>query len=60
MLAVGREKLLKKGLADKIELLSGDSENLQFNFIGQAFFEKLSVYSQIKLQALISRKVCWL
>lgn len=30
MLAVGREKLQKKGLAKKIELLSGDSENLQF------------------------------
>ncbi len=30
MLAVGREKLVKKGLADKIELLYGDSENLPF------------------------------
>jgi len=30
MLAVGREKLTKKGLSGKIELLSGDSENLQF------------------------------
>jgi demethylmenaquinone methyltransferase / 2-methoxy-6-polyprenyl-1,4-benzoquinol methylase len=30
MLAVGREKIQKKGLAHKIELLSGDSENLQF------------------------------
>lgn len=30
MLAVGREKLKKKGLENKIELLSGDSENLQF------------------------------
>src|SRR6478735_1190646 len=30
MLAVGREKLIKKGLSGKIELLSGDSENLQF------------------------------
>ena len=30
MLAVGREKLQKKGLTGKIELLSGDSENLQF------------------------------
>jgi len=30
MLAVGREKLTKKGLSEKIELLSGDSENLQF------------------------------
>ncbi|MBK0402102.1 bifunctional demethylmenaquinone methyltransferase/2-methoxy-6-polyprenyl-1,4-benzoquinol methylase UbiE [Adhaeribacter sp. BT258] len=30
MLAVGREKMQKKGLAGKIELLSGDSENLQF------------------------------
>lgn len=30
MLGVGREKLQKKGLTGKIELLSGDSENLQF------------------------------
>ncbi|MFC5272046.1 bifunctional demethylmenaquinone methyltransferase/2-methoxy-6-polyprenyl-1,4-benzoquinol methylase UbiE [Adhaeribacter terreus] len=30
MLAVGREKMQKKGLSNKIELLSGDSENLQF------------------------------
>jgi demethylmenaquinone methyltransferase/2-methoxy-6-polyprenyl-1,4-benzoquinol methylase len=30
MLAVGREKLQKKNLTSKIELLSGDSENLQF------------------------------
>jgi len=30
MLAVGREKMKKKGLSDKIELLSGDSEQLQF------------------------------
>lgn len=30
MLAVGREKLAKKGLADKIELQYGDSENLPF------------------------------
>ncbi len=30
MLAVGREKLQKKGLTAKIELLNGDSENLQF------------------------------
>lgn len=30
MLEVGRKKLGKKGLNDKIELLSGDSENLQF------------------------------
>ncbi|HVD98279.1 MAG TPA: bifunctional demethylmenaquinone methyltransferase/2-methoxy-6-polyprenyl-1,4-benzoquinol methylase UbiE [Cytophagaceae bacterium] len=30
MLAVGREKIAKLGLQDKIELLSGDSENLQF------------------------------
>ena len=30
MLAVGREKLQRKGLASKIELLNGDSENLQF------------------------------
>ncbi|WP_347158319.1 bifunctional demethylmenaquinone methyltransferase/2-methoxy-6-polyprenyl-1,4-benzoquinol methylase UbiE [Pontibacter chitinilyticus] len=30
MLAVGREKLLKRGLSDKIELKYGDSENLPF------------------------------
>jgi demethylmenaquinone methyltransferase/2-methoxy-6-polyprenyl-1,4-benzoquinol methylase len=30
MLAVGREKIAKLGLSDKIELLSGDSENLTF------------------------------
>ncbi|MDX5348853.1 MAG: bifunctional demethylmenaquinone methyltransferase/2-methoxy-6-polyprenyl-1,4-benzoquinol methylase UbiE [Hymenobacteraceae bacterium] len=30
MLAVGREKLRKKGLENKIELFVGDSENLQF------------------------------
>ena len=30
MLAVGREKLTRKGLNDKIELLSGDSEGLPF------------------------------
>ncbi len=30
MLAVGREKLRKKGLSDKIELHYGDSENLPF------------------------------
>ena len=30
MLSVGREKMKKKGLSDKIELLSGDSEQLQF------------------------------
>lgn len=30
MLAVGREKMKKKGLSDKIELLTGDSEQLQF------------------------------
>lgn len=30
MLAVGREKLQKKGLSQKIELFVGDSENLQF------------------------------
>ncbi|MEQ8471950.1 MAG: bifunctional demethylmenaquinone methyltransferase/2-methoxy-6-polyprenyl-1,4-benzoquinol methylase UbiE [Marinoscillum sp.] len=30
MLAVGREKMKKKNLSDKIELLSGDSEELQF------------------------------
>jgi demethylmenaquinone methyltransferase/2-methoxy-6-polyprenyl-1,4-benzoquinol methylase len=31
MLAVGREKLQKRGLTHKIELFSGDSENLQFD-----------------------------
>lgn len=30
MLAVGREKMKKRNLSDKIELLSGDSEALQF------------------------------
>ncbi len=30
MLAVGREKLVRKGLSGKIELLYGDSENLPF------------------------------
>ncbi len=30
MLAVGREKMQKRGLSEKIELLSGDSEQLQF------------------------------
>ena len=30
MLEIGRQKLLKKGLAEKIELLKGDSENLPF------------------------------
>jgi demethylmenaquinone methyltransferase/2-methoxy-6-polyprenyl-1,4-benzoquinol methylase len=30
MLAVGREKMKKKGVADIIELQTGDSENLQF------------------------------
>ena len=30
MLSVGREKMKKKGLSDRIELLSGDSEQLQF------------------------------
>ncbi|MHA6249411.1 bifunctional demethylmenaquinone methyltransferase/2-methoxy-6-polyprenyl-1,4-benzoquinol methylase UbiE [Pontibacter sp. CAU 1760] len=30
MLAVGRQKLVKKGLTDKIELKYGDSENLPF------------------------------
>ncbi|WP_421876214.1 bifunctional demethylmenaquinone methyltransferase/2-methoxy-6-polyprenyl-1,4-benzoquinol methylase UbiE [Marinoscillum sp.] len=30
MLAVGREKMKKRNLSDKIELLSGDSEQLQF------------------------------
>ena len=31
MLAVGRKKILNKSLADKIELLAGDAENLPFN-----------------------------
>ena len=30
MLSVGREKMKKRNLTDKIELLSGDSEQLQF------------------------------
>ncbi|MCC9166040.1 bifunctional demethylmenaquinone methyltransferase/2-methoxy-6-polyprenyl-1,4-benzoquinol methylase UbiE [Pontibacter harenae] len=30
MLAVGRDKIAKKGLSDKIELVLGDSENLPF------------------------------
>lgn len=30
MVAIGREKVAKKGLADKIELQTGDSENLPF------------------------------
>lgn len=30
MMAVGREKIAKRGLTDKIELLYGDSENLPF------------------------------
>lgn len=30
MLAVGREKIAKKNLSDKIELFEGDSENIQF------------------------------
>lgn len=30
MLEIGRKKILKKGLGDKIELLKGDSENLPF------------------------------
>ena len=30
MLSVGREKMKKKGLSDRIELLGGDSEQLQF------------------------------
>jgi demethylmenaquinone methyltransferase / 2-methoxy-6-polyprenyl-1,4-benzoquinol methylase len=30
MLAIGREKISRKGFAGKIELLSGDSENIQF------------------------------
>ncbi|RUT77829.1 bifunctional demethylmenaquinone methyltransferase/2-methoxy-6-polyprenyl-1,4-benzoquinol methylase UbiE [Ancylomarina longa] len=30
MLAVGREKIAKKNLQDKIELFEGDSENIQF------------------------------
>ena len=31
MLAVGREKIAKKNLQDKIELFEGDSENIQFD-----------------------------
>ena len=31
MLAVGRKKIAKKNLSHKIELLEGDSENIQFN-----------------------------
>jgi demethylmenaquinone methyltransferase/2-methoxy-6-polyprenyl-1,4-benzoquinol methylase len=31
MLAVGRAKIAKKNLSHKIELLEGDSENIQFN-----------------------------
>jgi demethylmenaquinone methyltransferase/2-methoxy-6-polyprenyl-1,4-benzoquinol methylase len=31
MLEVGRKKLLKKGMSDKIELIYGDSENLPFD-----------------------------
>jgi demethylmenaquinone methyltransferase / 2-methoxy-6-polyprenyl-1,4-benzoquinol methylase len=31
MLNIGREKILNAGLADRIELMEGDSENLQFN-----------------------------
>ncbi|MCB0401454.1 MAG: class I SAM-dependent methyltransferase, partial [Flavobacteriales bacterium] len=31
MLEVGREKIKKKGLQDKIELLKGDSENIRFD-----------------------------
>jgi demethylmenaquinone methyltransferase / 2-methoxy-6-polyprenyl-1,4-benzoquinol methylase len=30
MLEIGRQKILKKGFSDKIELLEGDSENLPF------------------------------
>ena len=31
MLEVGRKKMVKKGLSDKIELISGDSENIPFD-----------------------------
>jgi demethylmenaquinone methyltransferase/2-methoxy-6-polyprenyl-1,4-benzoquinol methylase len=31
MLEIGREKVREKGLAEKIELLSGDSENITFS-----------------------------
>lgn len=31
MLEIGRHKLQRKGLSDRIELVSGDSENLQFD-----------------------------
>lgn len=31
MLAVGREKIVKKGLENKIQLFEGDSENIQFD-----------------------------
>jgi demethylmenaquinone methyltransferase/2-methoxy-6-polyprenyl-1,4-benzoquinol methylase len=31
MLAIGREKIHKKGFSDKIELISGDSENIPFS-----------------------------
>jgi demethylmenaquinone methyltransferase/2-methoxy-6-polyprenyl-1,4-benzoquinol methylase len=40
MMAVGREKLLKMGLQDRIELKSGDSENLPFP---EASFDALTV-----------------
>jgi demethylmenaquinone methyltransferase / 2-methoxy-6-polyprenyl-1,4-benzoquinol methylase len=30
MLEIGKEKIIKKGLSDKIELLQGDSENIPF------------------------------
>jgi demethylmenaquinone methyltransferase / 2-methoxy-6-polyprenyl-1,4-benzoquinol methylase len=31
MLEIGREKIIKKGLSEKIELLKGDSEHIDFN-----------------------------
>jgi demethylmenaquinone methyltransferase/2-methoxy-6-polyprenyl-1,4-benzoquinol methylase len=40
MLEIGREKILKKGLSDKIELLKGDSENLPF---GENIFDAVTV-----------------
>lgn len=40
MLAVGREKIAKKNLQDKIELLEGDSENIQF---ADHFFDAITV-----------------
>ncbi|WP_242610464.1 bifunctional demethylmenaquinone methyltransferase/2-methoxy-6-polyprenyl-1,4-benzoquinol methylase UbiE [Ancylomarina subtilis] len=40
MLAVGREKIIKKGLQDKISLFEGDSENIQF---GDNSFDAITV-----------------